>query len=99
MFRFWSKDGMIRVIASDALDTGWEHVSVSIEGADRCPTWEEMSRVKDLFWGEEELVVQLHPPKSQYVNYHPYCLHLWRCPQFSYPLPPTELVWPVGATA
>ena len=54
----------------------WEHVSVSY--ANRVPTWEEMCRVKDMFWNEEECVVQYHPPKSEYVNLHPYCLHLWK---------------------
>src|SRR5690349_6482303 len=29
---------------------GWEHVSISIPSEDRCPTWEEMCFVKDLFW-------------------------------------------------
>ena len=61
-------------IASDG--GGWEHVSVS--RTDRCPTWEEMCQVKDMFWSDEDCVVQFHPPKSEYVNYHPDCLHLWR---------------------
>lgn len=65
---------MLRVIISDG--GGWEHVSVSLHN--RCPTWDEMCFVKDLFWGEDDLVVQMHPPKDDYVNYHPYCLHLWR---------------------
>lgn len=55
---------------------GWEHVSVSLPH--RCPTWEEMVRIKNLFWREDEAVMQLHPPKSDYVNFHPYTLHLWR---------------------
>jgi hypothetical protein len=62
------------VIASDGL--GWEHVSVST--LVRCPTWEEMCFVKALFWDDDDCVVQFHPPKSEYVNHHPYCLHLWR---------------------
>jgi hypothetical protein len=49
---------MLQVIASDG--AGWEHVSVSLKV--RLPTWTEMSYVKDLFWGEEETVLQLHPP-------------------------------------
>ena len=53
-----------------------EHVSVSLDR--RCPTWNEMSMIKDIFWEDEECVVQFHPPKSQYVNTHPYCLHMWR---------------------
>ena len=55
---------------------GWEHVSISF--ASRCPSWDEMGIVKDMFFREGECVVQYHPPKSEYVNQHPYCLHLWR---------------------
>jgi hypothetical protein len=66
---------------------GWEHVIVARH--DRCPTWEEMCFCKDLFWDEETLVWQYHPPKSQYSNYHPYALHLWRQPDFDFPLPPS----------
>lgn len=57
-------------------EMGWEHVSVSFP--DRCPTWEEMSFVKSQFWDDEDLVIQIHPPKSEYVDVHKYCLHLWR---------------------
>lgn len=64
----------LHVIASD--QEGWEHVSVSLP--DRCPTWEEMSFIKDKFWGEDDLVVQFHPPKVDYINYHQHCLHLFR---------------------
>lgn len=69
---------------------GWKHVSVSL--ARRCPTWEEMCRVKDIFWGEDECVVQFHPPKSEYVNLHPYCLHLWKKIGEKADLPPKEFV-------
>lgn len=67
----------------------WEHVSVSRQS--RCPTWPEMCKIKDLFWGEEETVIQYHPPKSEYVNIHPYCLHLWK-PPFVVARPPSILV-------
>ncbi len=83
-----SQDPDLRVIAS--LSYGWEHVSVST--AKRCPTWDEMCRVKDLFWDDEDVVMQLHPAKSQYVNTHPYTLHLWRPIHQSIPLPDTILV-------
>ena len=70
--------GLLRVVANEACpeSEGWEHVSVSLE--DRCPTWEEMCFVKDAFWDPEDRVLQMHPPHSEYVNHHPYCLHLWR---------------------
>lgn len=63
------------VIASDG--AGWEHVSVSKKY--ECPTWDEMCKVKSLFWDDpEDWAVQYHPPMSRYVNNHPHCLHLWR---------------------
>ncbi len=69
---------------------GWEHVSVSYPN--RCPTWEEMCKVKDMFWNEDECVVEYHPPKSECVNKHPYCLHLWRKIGEDFELPPKEFV-------
>jgi hypothetical protein len=83
------------VIASEGL--GWEHVSVSRR--DRCPTWEEMCQIKDLFWDAEDCVVQFHPPASEYVNNHPRCLHLWRQIGSEFPLPNSLLVGIKGAIA
>lgn len=79
----------VNVIASEGM--GWQHVSVS--RSDRCPTWEEMCEVKDLFFGPDEWVVQFHPARDQYVNVHPYCLHLWRPIDGAIQTPPT---WMVG---
>ena len=80
------------VIASN--NGGWEHVSVSPCNTKRklCPTWEEMCAIKDLFFDPEEAVVQYHPPQSEYVNNHPYCLHLWRPIGTDIPRPPKVLV-------
>ena len=84
---------MLKVIASGGkyIETeGWEHVSVSLP--DRCPNWPEMCFIKDLFWEEEETVIQLHPPRSTYISNHPYCLHLWRNTIDGHSLPPAILV-------
>jgi hypothetical protein len=70
----------------------WEHVSVSTQ--ERTPTWEEMCWIKNLFWKEHECVVQYHPPKSEYVNCHPNCLHLWRPTRRKIPMPRSMLVGP-----
>jgi len=83
----------VRIIASpgDANEgIPWEHVSVSC--ASRCLNWREMCWVKDLFWDEEEAVMQLHPPRSTWINNHPYCLHLWRPSDGNIPLPPSIAV-------
>jgi hypothetical protein len=76
------------VVSSDGM--GWEHVSVST--GERCLTWDEMCFIKDLFWNDDEAVMQLHPPKKDYVRNHPYCLHLWKPLRENIPLPPTILV-------
>ena len=85
---YWKEAGMPGSVA-------WEHVSVSIVGKPgHCPNWPEMAGVKDLFWGEEDCVMQLHPPASEYVNYHRGTLHLWRPIGVEIPRPPSICVGP-----
>ena len=91
LFMIPLKTKLLRVIASDEM--GWEHVSVSLRN--RCPNWKEMNAVKNLFWSEEDAVMQLHPPKSEYVNCHPNVLHLWRPTNETIPRPPTFMVGPL----
>lgn len=86
--------GDLRVISSGIADGSvkhgeWEHVSVSC--ADRCPTWDEMQKVKELFWRDDETVIQFHPAKAQYVNHMRYCLHLWK-PPYQIALPSKEMI-------
>ncbi len=83
------------IIASDGML--WEHVSVSLPN--RCPTWEEMCVIKAMFWDDDDCVVQFHPPRSEYVNNHPYCLHLWRPVHEVVPMPPSIMVGLKGIAA
>ncbi len=82
--------------ADDLMSAGWEHVSVSTPR--RTPNWREMCFIKDLFWSEEEAVIQFRPPRSEYVNLHPYCLHLWRPVDNHVRMPPSILVGYRGIT-
>lgn len=59
-------------------DEVWEHISVTPKNQKRCPTWEEMASIKDMFFEPEEEAVQFHPKHSKYVNQNEYCLHIWR---------------------
>ena len=68
----------------------WQHVSVSTHR--RCPNWPEMCKVKELVWGDDVTVVQFHPKKTEYVNNHQYCLHLWKKRDTEYALPPSIYV-------
>jgi hypothetical protein len=101
----------LALICSDG--GGWEHVSVhayrqrkvevvSLLRQDRVPpmrtpTWKEMAYVKRLCWDGEDVVMQLHPRESEYVNCHPHVLHLWRPVVAVIPTPPAEFVGPLAA--
>lgn len=95
---FYLKIGRVDIIiiASDGSDeVPWEHVSLRARypsGKERTPSWSEMCFVKDLFWDEEECVIQYHPPRSEYVNNHPFVLHLWKPTRAQIPLPPSIAV-------
>ncbi len=79
----------LKVIANDGLETGWDHVSVSLFGdSQKCPSWNEMCRVKELFWDDDECIVQFHPAKSDHINLHNGCLHLWKYVHGEFPTPP-----------
>ena len=71
---------------------GWDHVSVCPNNKRVTPTWDDMCSLKDIFFEDQEAVIQIHPQKSEYVNNMPNCLHLWRY-QGDFPLPPA---WMVG---
>lgn len=77
----------LRILASTPDDSALEFDHVSVSLPMRCPTWEEMCKVKDLFFEEEDQVIQYHPPKSEYVNNHRFCLHLWKWTKGKLPSP------------
>lgn len=88
------KHRMMFVVASAG--EGWEHVSVHVYDAFHeifyIPDWNEMCYIKELFWDPEDVVMQLHPKKSEYVNNHKHVLHLWRPIIEIIPTPPSILV-------
>lgn len=87
------KDYFYQVMISDGM--GWQHVSVSLASpnrkVERCPTWEEMCFIKDIFWDKDEAVMQIHPAEEDYVSNHHFCLHLWK-PDVGFPKPDPLMV-------
>ena len=62
-----------------------EHVSISSYKRRQLPRWEDMCRLKDMFFYPNEMVVQIHPSEERYVhsvgigpNKLENVLHLWR---------------------
>lgn len=71
---------------------GWEHASIVPVNRGIVPSWDDMCFLKDIIWNEDEAVIQIHPPKSEYVNNISNCLHLWRCIDKEMPMPPSKFV-------
>ena len=71
---------------------GWEHVSIAPYKRSYTPSWSEMCRIKDMFFHDDEVVVQYHPAKSEYVSNVDNCLHLWRPINETMPTPPSIMV-------
>jgi hypothetical protein len=55
----------------------WHHVSCSF--ADKLPSYEDLQEIRKVFIGEGMTSVMIFPPEHQYINYHPFCLHLYAC--------------------
>ena len=79
--------GLTVIISSGG---GWEHASVSRRS--RCPSYEDLDYVKRMVWDSCDCVMQLHVPATDHVNWHPYCLHLWRPLEAEIPRPPQVFV-------
>ncbi len=53
----------------------WHHISMSIKH--RYPTWDEILDARYTFFPDTAEVVQILPPKAEYVNIHKNCFHLY----------------------
>lgn len=92
-----NKQGFIKASVVWSYGGGWEHVSVApLNGS--LPTWDDMCFVKDLFFDDEDWVVQFHPAHSEYVNNMPNCLHLWKPINNVLPKPPSIFTGIKGVT-
>lgn len=71
---------------------GWNHASVCAYAKRIIPSWSDMCALKEMIWNDDETVIQIHPPKDQYVNNVSNCLHLWECYYKPMVLPPSVFV-------
>lgn len=87
-FKIWFQGREWLVTISSGMD--WDHVSVS--NPKITPSWDVMCHFKNLFFEDDETVIQYHPSKDNYVNNHQHCLHLWRPQNEEIPKPPKIFV-------
>lgn len=56
----------------------WLHFSVASKTG-QPPSWDQLIRAKEGLLGAESKAIQVIAPRSQWVNQHPGCLHLFVC--------------------
>ena len=64
-------------------ERGWEHVSFSHFDRETEPTWKDLCRIKEIFWGNNVTVLQFLPAEKSYIHGIPgwndsNVFHLWR---------------------
>lgn len=80
--RFWfvsTSTGPLTVMAGLEQHGGrrWIHLSCARRNA--LPSWEDLKLVKRVICGPNRQAIQVIPRESEYVNFHPHCLHLFAC--------------------
>lgn len=50
---------------------------LSISHPTRLPTYDEVKQARYDFLPDDVYMAMIFPPKSEFVNVHPFCLHLW----------------------
>lgn len=82
--------GFYQVIATDG--AGWDHISVCLLDSnfnfrERTLTWDEMCEIKDIFFKNNETTVEFHPREEDYIDEHPWVLHMWKSTAEAFPIP------------
>jgi len=70
----WYKLGVCNVCVSK--DDGKWHISISHPS--RYPRYEEIKESRYEFTPDEATMAMIFPSKSEFVNVHPNCFHLWQ---------------------
>jgi len=84
----YKNDGLL-VIKGGEIHNGKRWIHVSLSRKNRIPDYDDMTRVKRDFIGEDKRAIMILPSKLYWVNIHQYCLHLFHCedgdglPEFS----------------
>ena len=69
--------GLLVLVSMSTMENGEKFLHVSVSRRSRLPSWDDLKRVKAAFIGEEREAVHVLPKASDYINLHPYCMHLW----------------------
>lgn len=73
----WTFNGMIIIASAAEYSDGNEWLHVSVSRKSRLPTYDELTRIKRDFIGDDKKAVFVLPEKKNHVNIHEYCLQLF----------------------
>jgi hypothetical protein len=75
-------DGVLHALATHE-PQGW-HLSVSFKPTNgnplRLPSWDELKDARYRFIPDRAHMAALLPPRAEWMDLHPTCLHLWEVP-------------------
>lgn len=74
---FRRADGLQVCVTEERHPDGVEWMHVSVARRSRLPSWEDVKVVRNLFLNPDAEAFQMLPPQAEYVNTHPYALHMW----------------------
>ena len=75
--RAWEHNGLFIIASAAEYDDGREWLHVSVSRKSRVPSYDDLTRIKRDFIGEDKKAVLVFPEKENHVNIHDYCLHLF----------------------
>lgn len=73
----WEFNGLFVFASVAEYDDGREWLHISFSRKNRIPTYDDMTRIKRDFIGEDKKAVMILPEKENYVNIDKNCLHLF----------------------
>lgn len=70
-------NGLVAIVDTLTIDgKEWRHLSVSRRS--RTPSHEDMMEAADAFLDRDHVALSIYPKRSEWVNLHEHCLHLWQ---------------------
>ena len=75
--RAWEHNGLFIIASAAEYDDGREWLHVSVSRKSRVPSYDDLTRIKRDFIGDDKKAVLVLPEKKNHVNIHDYCLHLF----------------------
>jgi hypothetical protein len=75
---YWSpKRGQSVCVSVHREQDGRNWIHLSIAHPEQDPTLQEMQAIKDAFVGPARKAIMVFPKRSEHVNLHPHCFHLF----------------------